>query len=267
MKSAAELAAWAEAAYQNGWVYWYGTCGYTCTEALLMRKARQYPGHYTDSRMAKYRRNIAEGKVCTDCIGLFKSFAWDQDGDIATRESVYASNGQPDHGARTALNKCRVKGDIASIPEIPGLAVWTKTGSHIGVYVGDGYVVEARGYVYDVERNKLDQRGFVTWGLYPYAEYTAEQIALAKTASQHATPVEPTPSTDTAYSLTTLRKGSRGTQVEVLQWLLNQQGYAAGKTDGIFGANTLAAVKAFQRANGLTADGIVGKNTWAKLLT
>lgn len=68
------------------------------------------------------------------------------------------------------------------------------------------------------------------------------------------------------YGMNTLRKGSRGTQVEVLQWLLNQQGYAAGKTDGIFGANTLAAVKAFQKANGLTVDGIVGKNTWKKLL-
>lgn len=68
------------------------------------------------------------------------------------------------------------------------------------------------------------------------------------------------------YGMKTLRKGSTGTQVEVLQWLLNQQSYAAGKVDGIFGANTLTAVKSFQKANGLTVDGIVGKNTWAKLL-
>lgn len=64
----------------------------------------------------------------------------------------------------------------------------------------------------------------------------------------------------------TLRSGSRGTQVKVLQWLLSQNGYSAGSIDGIFGANTLKAVKAYQAANGLAADGIAGKNTWGKLL-
>lgn len=39
-----------------------------------------------------------------------------------------------------------------------------------------------------------------------------------------------------------------------------------GKVDGIFGAGTRAAVIAFQRAHGLSADGIVGKNTWRALL-
>lgn len=68
------------------------------------------------------------------------------------------------------------------------------------------------------------------------------------------------------YDMNTLRNGSRSTQVKVLQWLLNEKGFDCGTADGIFGANTLAAVKAFQKANGLTVDGIVGKNTWAKLL-
>lgn len=84
----------------------------------------------------------------------------------------------------------------------------------------------------------------------------------------------PTTSTTTATSTTesgvitmnTLRKGSKGTQVKVLQYLLNEGGYNAGTVDGIFGANTQTAVKAFQTASGLSVDGIVGKNTWAKLL-
>ena len=63
-----------------------------------------------------------------------------------------------------------------------------------------------------------------------------------------------------------LRKGSRGMQVLVLQFLLNQHGYSAGTPDGIFGANTQAAVEKYQKANGLTVDGICGKNTWGKLL-
>lgn len=67
-------------------------------------------------------------------------------------------------------------------------------------------------------------------------------------------------------TMSTLRKGSKGTQVKVLQFLLNEGGYNAGNTDGIFGTNTQTAVKAFQQAAGLSVDGIVGKDTWAKLL-
>lgn len=67
-------------------------------------------------------------------------------------------------------------------------------------------------------------------------------------------------------TMNTLRNGSKGTQVKVLQWLLADKGQSPGNADGIFGKNTLAAVKAFQKAQGLSVDGIVGKNTWGKLL-
>jgi len=63
---------------------------------------------------------------------------------------------------------------------------------------------------------------------------------------------------------TTLRPGSRGAEVKYLQRLLTNAGYTV-HTDGIFGANTEAAVTAFQAANGLTPDGIVGEKTWAAL--
>ena len=64
----------------------------------------------------------------------------------------------------------------------------------------------------------------------------------------------------------TLRQGNKGTQVRVLQWLLNENGFDAGKVDGSFGPNTLKAVKAYQKAKGLSVDGVAGKNTWASLL-
>ena len=67
-------------------------------------------------------------------------------------------------------------------------------------------------------------------------------------------------------TLPVLRRGSKGNTVTAVQQLLAAKGYKSGKTDGIFGANTEAAVKRFQTANGLTADGIVGKNTYTKLL-
>ena len=62
----------------------------------------------------------------------------------------------------------------------------------------------------------------------------------------------------------TLRKGSKGESVKTLQTALNRAG-ANLAIDGSFGAKTQEAVKAFQRANGLTVDGVVGPATWAKL--
>lgn len=59
--------------------------------------------------------------------------------------------------------------------------------------------------------------------------------------------------------MTTLKKGSRGEEVKTLQGKLNLI------ADGIFGPITEEAVKAFQKANGLTVDGIVGDKTWTKL--
>ena len=58
-----------------------------------------------------------------------------------------------------------------------------------------------------------------------------------------------------------LRVGSRGDEVKTLQTQLNQLGYDAGKADGIFGTRTDNAVRAFQKAAGVTVDGIVGEKT------
>lgn len=65
-----------------------------------------------------------------------------------------------------------------------------------------------------------------------------------------------------------LAKGSKGDKVRVLQELLLGRGYDLGTygADGDFGATTHRRVVAFQVANGLAADGIVGENTWRKLL-
>lgn len=69
-------------------------------------------------------------------------------------------------------------------------------------------------------------------------------------------------------SLSKLRKGSRGSEVKALQRLLIGSGFGCGASgaDGIFGGDTLTAVKAFQKSNGLEADGIVGRDTWTKIL-
>lgn len=63
----------------------------------------------------------------------------------------------------------------------------------------------------------------------------------------------------------TVRKGDRGEVVKLLQEALNAAGFTCGKADGIFGKNTLAAVKSYQKAKGLKVDGIVGPKTWGAL--
>ena len=63
----------------------------------------------------------------------------------------------------------------------------------------------------------------------------------------------------------TLRLGSDGDQVAALQKALRSLGYDIGQADGDFGARTEAAVRAFQRVGGMTADGVVGPLTWKAL--
>ena len=59
--------------------------------------------------------------------------------------------------------------------------------------------------------------------------------------------------------------GSRGSEVTQIQTKLKRWGYYNGNIDGIYGTQTLEAVKYFQRKNGLTADGIAGPATLAAM--
>ncbi len=127
-------------------------------------------------------------------------------------------------------------------------------------------------------QEKLNAKGFHSgnvdgiFGAKTYAAVTAFQKAnslgvdgivgkLTWAKLYDATPVNVTPATTQPM----LRTGSRGDAVRKLQELLNAKGYTCGSVDGIFGSKTYAAVLAFQKANGLAADGIVGSLTWAKL--
>ena len=62
-----------------------------------------------------------------------------------------------------------------------------------------------------------------------------------------------------------LRESYRGAYVTLLQQLLESNLYPVGGIDGIFGSRTLSAVRAFQGANNLTVDGLVGNDTWNAL--
>ena len=74
---------------------------------------------------------------------------------------------------------------------------------------------------------------------------------------------EPKPTDPMNYP--TLKKGSKNEYVRAWQTFLNLNGYDCGMNDGIFGAKTEKAVKAWQKNHGLKADGIIGPKTWATL--
>lgn len=81
---------------------------------------------------------------------------------------------------------------------------------------------------------------------------------LCFAAGTSASRIQPT------YALT-LKQGSTGSTVKTMQKKLKNWGYYKGAVDGIFGSGTKKAVIYFQKKNGLTADGIVGKKTLAAL--
>ena len=114
--------------------------------------------------------------------------------------------------------------------------------------------------------NDLDTDGIVgakTWAALLKAEQTETEKEPEK---EHNKPAEPAGSTCTV-ELPIIKQGDKGFTVVAVQMLLNKHNFSVKYTDGDFGPDTLAKVKAFQIAKGLTADGIVGRDTWVKLLT
>ena len=72
---------------------------------------------------------------------------------------------------------------------------------------------------------------------------------------------------ETLSKAKTIRKGDKGWHVYAIQAMLYLKGYTVvGNPDQIAGKNTVQAIKNFQKANGLSVDGIAGRNTYAKLL-
>lgn len=65
--------------------------------------------------------------------------------------------------------------------------------------------------------------------------------------------------------VSTVKNGTEGTETGIVQFKLNSLGYNCGKVDCDCGSKTVSAIKLFQTKNGLTVDGIVGKNTFSKL--
>lgn len=166
-KNNLDLAAYAVQTWENNWGYVWGTYGNVLTESLFAYKLKQYP-----DGVGKYETFIRSnwlGRRTADCIGLIKGYGWL---DATSGAIRYGTNGMPDYGANQMYQSASVKGEMSTMPEIKGLAVW-KPG-HIGVYIGGGYVIEAMGTKYGVVKTEVEGRGWQGWCKLPSIDYIEE---------------------------------------------------------------------------------------------
>lgn len=251
-KTGQGLAEYAKA--QLGKPYWWGTFGQTASAALLAQKRTQYPERYTaDDFESQF------GQKVHDCVGLIKGYRWC---DTPDSEPAYIS--VQDVAVSGLYMSCPENGSIDTMPDIPGVCVFMQDMSHVGVYIGGGYVVEATGHARGVVKTKLAGRGWGLWGKPRWISYEA----AATPAQPEQTTTQATASALTVTGLPLLRYGDKGECVRSAQLLLIGRGYSCGRcgADGEIGQDTYNAIIAFQRASGLQQDGIIGAQTWARLI-
>jgi len=121
-------------ALNEKWGYVWGTFGNVLTQKLFNDKLAQYPegvGNYKDFILTHWLN-----RRTADCVGLIKSYIW-----WNGNNPVYSS--ATDVSADSMHDRAVEKGLISTMPDIPGICVWHK--GHIGVYIGDGQVIEAHG--------------------------------------------------------------------------------------------------------------------------
>lgn len=161
----------------DGTVYVYGSIGQKLTSSLITDRAKAYPKVNTSTRVALFKKILNTGKTvyAFDCVGLIKSYIWGGYGKVKY-------NSKHDVSANGMYQVATKKGNISSIPEVKGLFV--QMDGHIGVYVGNGYVIECTPNktfakqthgAGGVCKTKLSARKWTHWGYIPWIEYEPDK--------------------------------------------------------------------------------------------
>ena len=230
-------------ALENDWGYIWGAAGMIWTEAWQKQATREQTIKYGSQWI---------GHHVADCSGLFywafsELGGYMYHGSNTMWDKYTASRGQLKNGKRTD------GGDL-----LPGTAVFTDhegNKSHVGLFIGNGQVIEAAGTQQGVIMGKVSNSKWTHWAV---LKGVIMNMTEKPGGDQEPAKTETRP---------TLRKGSRGEYVQLLQVALISRGFNVGSkgADGIFGSGTEAGLIAFQKANGLKGDGVCGPLTWAAL--
>lgn len=228
-----------------GCPYVYGTWGQTCTPALRKRYASYNPKQKAitykrcpvlSDKQTKCTGCKYDGLLAFDCRG-FTHFCCEKAGITIAGQAVGTQWSDKSNWTE--------KGDIAVMPDLVCCVFIRKsngTWSHTGLHIGGGRIIHCS---VEVKEDRIG--GDRSWTHYaiPAGLYTDQEIKDAHKGG----------------FMRILKKGSFGEDVKEMQEMLNKIGYSCGAADGKFGNNTEAAVIMFQRANGLTEDGIAGPQT------
>lgn len=169
-KNNLDLVKWAQMAYDNKWGYVWGSHGNVLTANELKRLEKTFGSHVTDKE--EYIKSHWLGRRTSDCVGLIKGYGWY---DETSGTIKYGTNGMKDVTADGMFNAAVEKGPISTMPNIPGIAVWHQ--GHIGVYIGNGYVIHAANTYDGVIKTPITSSGWTHWLKVPYINYIEETEA------------------------------------------------------------------------------------------
>jgi hypothetical protein len=258
---------------QLGLPYWYGTYGKEASEKLYEQKRKQYPQYY------KWAYAGEAGVKVHDCVGLIKGYLWSE----SAQDVNPKYNAKQDKNANGMRSACNVAGSIDTLPEVPGVLVFFD--GHVGVYEGSGKVIEARGHAYGVVRTNLKSRPWKSWGYCPYIEYVEDQQPQKEAAALYTPTVREWQLAAIADGFKLPEYGADGIWGRECESVAKKaivkkrlfykyhnltkivQKVVGVEVDGKCGSVTAAAIKEYQAAHGLKADGACGLLTWRKMLT
>ena len=222
-----------------------------------------------------------------DCVNLIKGLAWGWCGDTTKTYggASYKSNDVPDKSANGMIKLCiDVTEDFSNI-EV-GEAVWMD--GHIGVYIGDGLAVESTPAwkncvqitaVHNIgKKSGYNGRKWTSHGKLPFIEYpevVADKPVFSVLEWQKAAIADgfefPKYGADGEWGAECASVAEKAVCKKRLTYKYKNltrlvQRAVGASVDGKFGRDTKKLVIAYQKRNGLTADGEVGINTWKKIL-
>lgn len=175
-KNNLDLVIWCQEAVAKEWGYVWGTSGGILKKETLESLAELYPNNVGDEDHYDYIKDNYIGKRTADCAGLIKSYMWY---DFETGTIIYSGFDFADGNTEDIFSRTIENGTMDTMPDIPGIGLYHE--GHMGVYIGDGLVIEAMGTKYGVVQSNLSDGSWTNWFKIPGLDYIEETEIIQET--------------------------------------------------------------------------------------